>query len=203
MEAMVENNWVELLRRRPTLNSALDAVSSMPHGPVVVNSSWNVMAHGDAREGKWRGNWRMECVASTLHLLPLMNTPRLPVVDWTHAPADLNGLVRFAERQNLVSARVPSHFKRSLLSNHLRDREGARAHTHAPTHTTNLYNIGRYYQWLSFKSNFGRPLFLYNFTLGPLKTQDFFSDSMARQSFSCNFRHTKALSTLLSFDLRI
>jgi len=26
-----------------------------------------VMAHGDAREGKWRGNWRMEWVASTLH----------------------------------------------------------------------------------------------------------------------------------------
>ena len=25
------------------------------------------MAHGDAREGKWRGNWRMEWVASTLH----------------------------------------------------------------------------------------------------------------------------------------
>jgi len=25
------------------------------------------MAHGDAREGKWGGNWRMECVASTLH----------------------------------------------------------------------------------------------------------------------------------------
>ena len=24
------------------------------------------MAHGDAREGKWRGNWRMEWVASTL-----------------------------------------------------------------------------------------------------------------------------------------
>jgi hypothetical protein len=30
-------------------------------------SSWNVMAHGDAREGQWRGNWRMEWVASTLH----------------------------------------------------------------------------------------------------------------------------------------
>ena len=29
-------------------------------------------------------------------------------------PADLNGLVRFDERRNLVSARVPSHFKRSL-----------------------------------------------------------------------------------------
>ena len=33
----------------------------------VVDSSWNVMAHGDAREGKWRGNPRMEWVASTLH----------------------------------------------------------------------------------------------------------------------------------------
>ena len=32
-----------------------------------VDSSWNVMAHGDAREGKWRGNWRMEWVTSTLH----------------------------------------------------------------------------------------------------------------------------------------
>jgi hypothetical protein len=25
------------------------------------------MTHGDAREGKWRGNWRIEWVASTLH----------------------------------------------------------------------------------------------------------------------------------------
>ena len=32
-----------------------------------VESSWNVMAHGDAREGKRRGNWWMEWVASTLH----------------------------------------------------------------------------------------------------------------------------------------
>jgi hypothetical protein len=33
----------------------------------MLDSSWNVMAHGDAREGKWRGNWRMEWVASTFH----------------------------------------------------------------------------------------------------------------------------------------
>ena len=33
----------------------------------VVEFSWNVTTHGDAREGKWRGNWRMEWVASTLH----------------------------------------------------------------------------------------------------------------------------------------
>ena len=48
-----------------------------------------------------------------------MRTPRLPVVEWTDTPADLadlNGLVRFAERRNLVSARVPSPFKRSLLT---------------------------------------------------------------------------------------
>jgi len=34
---------------------------------VEVDSSSNVMAHGDTREGKWRENWRMEWVASTLH----------------------------------------------------------------------------------------------------------------------------------------
>ena len=33
---------------------------------------------------------------------------------WTDAPADLNGLVRFAKRRNPVSARAPSHFKRNL-----------------------------------------------------------------------------------------
>jgi hypothetical protein len=33
----------------------------------VKESSWNVMAHGDAREGKWRGNRWMQWVASTLH----------------------------------------------------------------------------------------------------------------------------------------
>jgi hypothetical protein len=33
----------------------------------LLESGWNVMAHGDALEKKWRGNWRMEWVASTLH----------------------------------------------------------------------------------------------------------------------------------------
>ena len=76
------------------------------------------------REGKWRGNWRIEWVASTLTpppnvvypaLLELMRTPRLPAVDWTDAPNDLNGLVRFRERRNLVSARVPSRSARAIL----------------------------------------------------------------------------------------
>ena len=33
----------------------------------MLESSWNVMAHGNAREGKRRKNWRMELVASTLY----------------------------------------------------------------------------------------------------------------------------------------
>jgi hypothetical protein len=33
-----------------------------------VDCVWNLMAHGDAQEKKWRGNWRMEWVASTLIL---------------------------------------------------------------------------------------------------------------------------------------
>ena len=44
-----------------------------------------------------------------------MRTPRLPAVDWTDAPADLNGLVRLGERRNLVSARVPSRSARAIL----------------------------------------------------------------------------------------
>ena len=74
-----------------------------------VESSWNVMAHGDAREGKWRGNWQMQWVASTLHTTSEhgvssittadAHTSAVPVVDLTDAPpADLNGLFRFARK---------------------------------------------------------------------------------------------------------
>jgi hypothetical protein len=89
----------------------------------VVESSWNVMAHGDVREGKWRGNWRMEWVASTLHTNSELGVSNITTADahtspassrlnWR--PADLNGLVRFAERRNLVSVCLPSYLKRSL-----------------------------------------------------------------------------------------
>jgi len=66
----------------------------------------------------------MEWVASTLTpptnvvypaLLKLMRTPRLPAVDGTDAPTDLNGLVRFGERLNLVSARVSSRSARAII----------------------------------------------------------------------------------------
>jgi hypothetical protein len=41
----------------------------------------------------------------------LTRTPRLPAVDSTVAPAESHGLVRFAERQNLVAGRVSSNLQ--------------------------------------------------------------------------------------------
>ena len=101
-------------------------VVSLTHRPCVT-----VMAHGDAGEGKWRGNWRMEWVASTLHTTSEHGVSSITTADahtsaassrvnW-RPPADLNGLVRFAERRNLVSARVPSHFNWPLLTVSLQD----------------------------------------------------------------------------------
>ena len=86
----------------------------------MLESSWNVMTHGEAREGKWRGNRPMEWVASTLHTTSEHDLSSITTADahtsaassrlnW-RPPADLNGLACFAERQSLVSARVPSHF---------------------------------------------------------------------------------------------
>jgi len=46
-----------------------------------VDSSWNVMAHGDAREGKWVGNWRMQWVASTLHTTSEHGVSSITTVD--------------------------------------------------------------------------------------------------------------------------
>jgi hypothetical protein len=70
-----------------------------PQNPVIaqyiLESSWNVMAHSDAREGKWRGNWRMEWVASTLHTTSAHGVSSITTADartsaasshWTDAP---------------------------------------------------------------------------------------------------------------------
>jgi len=86
-----------------------------------------VVTHGDAREGKWRGNWQMEWVASTLHTTSERGVSSITTADahtsaasirlnWRPltTPTDLNGLVRFVKIRNLVTARVPSRFKRSL-----------------------------------------------------------------------------------------
>jgi len=74
-------------------------------------------------------------------LLLLMHTTLLPVVEWTDPPANLNGLVRFSERPNLVSARVPSRFKRALPDAFaVHQKELKTAHTAS--------GIGLTYTWL-------------------------------------------------------
>jgi len=59
---------------------------------------------GSQYSSHYLGTW---CIQ---HYYRWLRTPRLPVADWTDDPADLNGLVRFAERRNLVSARVSLQF---------------------------------------------------------------------------------------------
>ena len=87
---------------------------------MFVQSSWNVMAHGEAREGKWRGNWRIEWVASTLHTASEHGVYSISTAD-AHTSAASSGLNwrprRFkwtrpfrAKDEIWVSARLPSHF---------------------------------------------------------------------------------------------
>ena len=53
---------------------------------METESSWNVMAHRDAGEGKWKGNWRMERVASTLHTTSEHSVSSITTAD-THTSA--------------------------------------------------------------------------------------------------------------------
>jgi len=103
----------------------VDGLKTEPKNVATVRYSpvenwWHTVTHERGSEGE-TGEWRGQPVLFTLPrnmvypaLLSLMRTRRLPVIDWSDAPADLNGLVRYDERRNLVSAHVPSRFKRSL-----------------------------------------------------------------------------------------
>ena len=53
----------------------------------VLESSWNVMTHGDTQEGKWRGNWWMEWVASTLHTTSEHGVSSITTADAHTSPA--------------------------------------------------------------------------------------------------------------------
>ena len=69
--------WILSFHLRPSISSCLLSSSfilftciklcKQLSSPPQVESSWNVMVHGDTREQKWRVNWRMQWVASTLH----------------------------------------------------------------------------------------------------------------------------------------
>jgi len=112
--------------RRPIFSLSLrkDCVNRKTGRGNKAESSWNVMAHGDAREGKRRGNWRMEWVASTLHTTSEYGVSSITTAD-AHTSAASSLLnwrncrfkwIRPFRRRNLVSACVPSHFNRPLLA---------------------------------------------------------------------------------------
>ena len=110
LDTTVENNWHELQGHELRIvNTQLkyDGTRWRTGGEVKGKVANGV---GSQCSSHYLGTW---CIPT---LLPLMRTLRLPVVDGTEAPADLNGLVVFAERRNLVSGRVPPHFRRSLLT---------------------------------------------------------------------------------------
>jgi hypothetical protein len=63
-----------------------------------------VMAHGDARQGKWRGNWWMEWVASTLHTTS------------EHGVSSINNISTADAHTSAASSRLnrrPRRFKRT------------------------------------------------------------------------------------------
>ena len=80
---------------------------------IHVESSWNVMAQCDAREGKWKGNCRLQWAASTLHTTSEHAVSSITTADahtsaassrlnWM-PPANLNGLVRLVTKTKCMS----------------------------------------------------------------------------------------------------
>ena len=90
------------------------SVSILESLAYQADSSWNVMAHGDTREGKWRGNRRMDWVASTFHTTSEHGVSSITTADahnsaansWLNwrPPADLNGLA------NGLGSQYSSHY---------------------------------------------------------------------------------------------
>ena len=116
-------NFTVLITDRPYYCSHQQAgwvASKEKHWGVV--SSWNVMAHGDALEGKWGGNCRMEWVASTLHTTSEHGVSSITTADAHNSaansrlnwrpPADLNELA------NAVGSQYPSHYLRTWCIQH-------------------------------------------------------------------------------------
>ena len=79
-------------------------------------SQWCTGGEVEGKTGEWSGYPVLFTLPRNMvypALLPLMRTTRLPVVDWTDAQADLNGLVRFAENQ-IWFLRVCHHISTGL-----------------------------------------------------------------------------------------
>ena len=78
------SNWIDrslFVRRYVCVFYLITASVAQTTWRQMVESSWNVMAHGDVREGKWKGNWRMQCVASTLYTTSEHGVPNITTAD--------------------------------------------------------------------------------------------------------------------------
>ena len=78
----------------------------------VPECTWNVMAHGDAREGKWRGNWRIEWIASTLHTTSEHGVSSITTADahTSAASSRLNWRPPSPAYLNAVGSQYSSHY---------------------------------------------------------------------------------------------
>jgi len=117
-----------------------------------------------------------------------MRTPRLPVVDRTDAPSNLNGLVRFNERRNLVSARVPSHFKGCLSPVMVFKTHGLHCTVECAAPSVSLFHADFRNREITFGSLVATITYPYNSTMQhtPSWEADYSSASQETPHISCN-----------------
>jgi hypothetical protein len=87
-------------------------LSVIPRGKGICKVSSNILVRSKIYNYDNLVETKLDLLFGKLSAWVFVKNPiRLPVFEWTDAIADLNGLVRFAERRNLVSARVPVYAK--------------------------------------------------------------------------------------------
>jgi hypothetical protein len=110
-----------------SINILLCTLPQTPPNYVVLITLRHQVRTWFAWDGTWQhiesevnGNQEMELVSSKTQSMwniaypvqrkcyQLMHTPLLPVANWPVLPAKLQKLIHFTERQNLVSAHLPS-----------------------------------------------------------------------------------------------
>jgi len=112
MSAFFWNPWVMLLRGVRLFT----AISSGRARLKPDGTRWRTVGEVKGETCEWSG-WRVVLHSTSKH--GVSNITNITTAD-AHSSAassrlNLNGLVRFAERQKMVSARVPSCFKRAVL----------------------------------------------------------------------------------------
>jgi len=120
MNLWCRNSWCVLWLQCTLAIYEWGSGNDMGHGGrVQLKHGWHTVTHGWGSEGKtgelsgWPVPFTLPCNMVYPALLPLNAHISAASSRLNWRPCR-NWLVRFAERRNLVSPRVPSHFKRSL-----------------------------------------------------------------------------------------